>query len=417
MTMSDAPDRPPLFRAIAAGNDTTTLGLRSLGWTGPTVLIVFIVLSIGSFASTVTYAKRQATIGALVPAAGALRITPPRAGVVTALDVTEGQSVAAGDALVTLGFGQALAEGGTLEAALRRSLDSQEALLREQISAETGRAATERSRADAHAAGLAAEGRAVAAQRKLQDRRAGVAEDLARMAEDLRSRGLISEIDFRIREDAALAARQEMALLDQRLADLHSATSEARHRHAEIASEADDRTARLQSALSDVERQRAEVAADHAEVMRAPVAGRVTALQASVGQRADPARPLMTLVPEGSDLRADLFVPSRAIGFVQPGQPVRLMYDAFPFQHFGSYGGTVEAVSEAMLAPDDVVGPLRPDGPAYRVTVRLDRATIEAGDRTVALQPDMTLRADIILESRSLAEWLLQPLLAARGRM
>ncbi len=370
--MPDAPATSPLFRAIAAGNDTTTPGLRSLGWTGPTVLIGFSVLSISGFAGTVTYAKRQSTIGALVPAAGALRITPPRAGVATALEVTEGQSVAAGDALVALGFGQSLAEGGTLDAALRRSLDSQEALLREQLAAEAGRAATERSRVGAHAAGLEAGGRAIAAQRALQDRRAGVAEDLSLTAEDLRRRGLICELDFRLREDAALAARQEVALLARRLAALHSATAEVRHRHAGIASEADDRTARLQAALSDVERQRAEVAAGNAEVMRAPVAGRVTVRQASVGQRADPAQPLMTLVPEGSDLRADLFVPSRAIGFVQPGQPVRLMYDAFPFQHFGAHGGTVEAVSQAMQAPGDVVGPLRPDGPAYRVTVRLD---------------------------------------------
>jgi len=33
------------------------------------------------------------------------------------------------------------------------------------------------------------------------------------------------------------------------------------------------------------------------------------------------------------------------------------------------------------------------------------------------LQPDMTLRADSILERRSLIEWLLEPLLGARQRI
>jgi membrane fusion protein len=51
----------------------------------------------------------------------------------------------------------------------------------------------------------------------------------------------------------------------------------------------------------------------------------MTARYAAPGQRADPARPPMTLVPAGAALRAEPCVPSRAIGFVQSGQDVRLM--------------------------------------------------------------------------------------------
>jgi len=55
--------------------------------------------------------------------------------------------------------------------------------------------------------------------------------------------------------------------------------------------------------------------------------------------------------------------------------------------------------------------------PAYRIKVALERQTISAFGREVPLQPDMTLRADIILERRSIIEWLLEPLLGARQRM
>ena len=61
----------------------------------------------------------------------------------------------------------------------------------------------------------------------------------------------------------------------------------------------------------------------------------MSALQASLGQAVDPAKPLMTLTPRGGALRAELYVPSRAIGFVKTGQRVRLLYDAFPYQKFG----------------------------------------------------------------------------------
>ena len=49
----------------------------------------------------------------------------------------------------------------------------------------------------------------------------------------------------------------------------------------------------------------------------------------------------MTLTPRGGALRAELYVPSRAIGFVKSGQRVRLLYDAFPYQKFGPAWGEV----------------------------------------------------------------------------
>lgn len=78
MRPSEPPESQPLFRAITAGDDTTTLGLRSLRWTAPTALIAALVLAVGAVAGSVSYAKRQQTIGFLAPAAGALRVAPPR---------------------------------------------------------------------------------------------------------------------------------------------------------------------------------------------------------------------------------------------------------------------------------------------------------------------------------------------------
>lgn len=409
----------PLFRTVTpdAGAQRGTVGLRALRWTLPTLLLAGAVAAGAVFAASASYARRQATIGALAPAAGAVRMTPPRAGLIAALHVQHGQPVAAGDPLFTLDFAQSLDGGGTLDAALRETLDRQEALLREQLSAEATRTATERARLDARIAGLDIERTALAAQRALQDRRAALAEERASSATEFRRRGLLSETEARAREDTALSHRQDLAALDQRLAAMAQEATQAALQRDTLAAESADRAARLRAGLQDLARQRAEVAASRALVMRAPVAGRVTALQAAAGQRADPARPVLTLVPEGSALRAELFVPSRAIGFIRPGQAVRLMYDAFPFQHFGTYRGVVESVSEAMLAPEEVTGPVRPQGPAYRVSVRLERATVAAGGRELPLQPDMTLRADIVLEERRLLAWLLEPLLSARGRM
>lgn len=174
--------------------------------------------------------------------------------------------------------------------------------------------------------------------------------------------------------------------------------------------------AQLQAQAAGLTQQRAQLEGRRGYELRAPKAGRITALQASLGQAVDPTKPLMTLTPEGGGLRAELYVPSRAIGFVAPGQRVRLLYDAFPYQKFGPAWGEVREVSATVLAPQEVTAAVPVQEPVYRVTARLDAQTMRAFGAETPLQPGMALTADVILEERSFAEWLLEPLLALRAR-
>jgi len=124
----------------------------------------------------------------------------------------------------------------------------------------------------------------------------------------------------------------------------------------------------------------------------------------------------MTLTPEGGGLRAELYVPSRAIRFVKPGQRVRLLYDAFPYQKFGPAWGEVREVSATVLAPAEVTAAVPVQEPVYRVTAKLDAQFMRAFGAETPLAAGMALTADVILEERSFAEWLLEPLLALRAR-
>jgi membrane fusion protein len=170
----------------------------------------------------------------------------------------------------------------------------------------------------------------------------------------------------------------------------------------------------LRSELATTEQRIAEVSGRRAYVIRAPASGRVSTLQATVGQFADPRRLQMEIVPNESVLQAELFVPTRAIGFVRPGQEVRILYEAFPFQQFGTYKGRVLKISQTILTKSDTFGPIELKEPAYRITATLDRPDIDAYGKKIPLQADMLLRADIILEKRSLISWLLDPLLSVR---
>ncbi|MFC7538478.1 HlyD family efflux transporter periplasmic adaptor subunit [Siccirubricoccus deserti] len=87
------------------------------------------------------------------------------------------------------------------------------------------------------------------------------------------------------------------------------------------------------------EQRTAEVNGRRAYIIRAPISGRVSSLQASVGQLADPRRLQLQIVPGESALQAELFIPARAIGFVELGQRVRILYDAFPTSITGPTAG------------------------------------------------------------------------------
>jgi membrane fusion protein len=145
--------------------------------------------------------------------------------------------------------------------------------------------------------------------------------------------------------------------------------------------------------------------------MRAPGSGRVSMLQVSKGQTVQPQRLQLEIVPEGSPLQAELLIPTRAAGFVGVGEAVRFLYDAFPYQNFGAYTGHITELSHTVLTKQDTAGPIAPEEAVYKAIAVLDRPDVDAHGKKMPLQPGMLLKAEVILDRRSLASWILDPLL------
>jgi membrane fusion protein len=101
---------------------------------------------------------------------------------------------------------------------------------------------------------------------------------------------------------------------------------------------------------------------------------------------------------------------------------VLLRYQAFPYQKFGFYEGHIVDISRSALSPSEL--PQQLSGltslygstePVYRITVVLAKQTATAYGQPVALQPGMQLEADVLIETRSLIEWALDPLYTLTG--
>ena len=221
---------------------------------------------------------------------------------------------------------------------------------------------------------------------ELQRARVDLADTALARQRELRDRDLVVEQDLREAEEAALDQRLALQTLERERTTLERG-------RLELAAERDEAPLREGLQLADIDRQVAQIDQELAEaeaerevVIAAPQAGTLTALRVAAGGGVAASEPLMTLVPAGALLEARLYGPSRAIGFVRPGQRVLLRYDAYPHQKFGHYSGTVTSRLARHGEPGRArrrVGAgvglaVEGDEPVYRVTVALDAQTATA---------------------------------------
>jgi membrane fusion protein len=371
------------------------------------------VVLIAIFLFLAPYARKETAPGYLTPTAGTARIYASQPGIVSAVHVQEGQDIQEGQPLLSVTTAQIAADGQDVNLAMLTALVRQRDLLTEQIPMEKIRIQSEQVRLTELVQGLEAEASQIEGQIAIQHARIRLMEGLVATAARLNPRGYVSDLEYRRREEALLEQRQNLNGLGQQLAARRNQLAEQHAALEQISIMAADRMRVLQGELSTLRQRIAEISGRRAYVIRSPIAGRVSSLQAMVGRPADPHQLQLTIVPNGSTLQAEVFVPTRAVGFVRKGQRVRVLYEAFPYQNFGTYGGRIVNVSHTVLTPADAGAPLTLKESAYRVTVALDRPDVDAyGDR-IPLRPDMLLHADIILDSRTLMSWLLNPLLAA----
>jgi membrane fusion protein len=409
-----------LFRAEALEFQKQHREFGQVGRLQPTslkVLAWFLAVAVGAlliFVCIVGYTRKETVAGYLAPASGTAEVFVPQQGTVTAVHVSPDQLVDQGDILLVIDTSRITASGVDVNAAVLKGLSVQKVLLTNQIDAEERSTRAEKIRlADAIKNGEA-ELAQLSSQMGFQKDQIDMAQKLVDNAQKMHASGYLSDPDFYKRQEELLDAKRGLSSLKQRYAARETELAQTRNSLDQLPTESARRLQPLRSELAEIEQRIAESSGHQSFAIRAPIAGRIANLQATVGQIADPENVQLEILPLDSPLEATLFVPTRAIGFVQPGHKVRLLYDAFPYQRFGTYSGRVTSVSKTILTEAGVSAPIELKEPAYKVTAALDRPDVDANGRKIPLQAGMLLKADILLEKRELIHWLLDPLLDVR---
>jgi adhesin transport system membrane fusion protein len=137
--------------------------------------------------------------------------------------------------------------------------------------------------------------------------------------------------------------------------------------------------------------------------VRSPVAGYVNRLHFNtIGGVAKPGEPLLEITPSEGRVAVEARVRPDDRGALRPGLETRVLIGAYDYAVYGALTGKLVEVS-ADTVPDE-------QGQRYyRVLIETDAA--EGALAQQAILPGMTARADVVLGQRSIASYVFSPLL------
>lgn len=380
------------------------------------VAVLFAIIAIAAlWLSLGTYARVETVSGVLVTDVPSAKVVAIQSGTVTELVANEGQSVEKGDPLFVVSSDRRTVDGEVAARGLD-TLGMRKQLSQTQVALAESRSDAERSRLLSIISSADQQAISLREQIALQEEVVSSNQQIFNQVADVVERGFVSKVEFERRRQTLLGSQQTLASLRQRLTASKAESEQARSRLATVRIETAQGISQLQEGMQAISAEEARLQGEQSYIVTAPISGRVTALATGEGRPATPGRPVMVIVPENARLSAELYAPTRAVGFVEPGKETRLLYDAFPYQRFGSFQGKVNSISRIAVDPRDTEIPFPFEEPVYRVKVNLEEQSVQAFGERIPLQPGMTLQANVVLERQSFLDWILQPLNAVLNR-
>ncbi|VXB21014.1 conserved hypothetical protein [Burkholderia sp. 8Y] len=252
---------------------------------------------------------------------------------------------------------------------------------------------------------------------------------------------LVGEFEQRLARLSSVSDYVTADKLEQARADVHQGkvtVAQSVARRQQLAGE----VSASSSSQTDLEAQLRELDARHARdvqdvrarfererqdaTVSAPKGGTVTFSGLVAGRMLAAGDVAMVISTKDSGpLRAALSIPSRRRGFVREGQIVRLKFDAFPYAKFGTYEARIDSISGTTVLPASPVAPPGTPGAPdpseqtsttkesdgdYLAWATLRGNTFDFEGQHFKILPGMRATASIVVERRTIAEWVLGPL-------
>nr|WP_308936675.1 HlyD family efflux transporter periplasmic adaptor subunit [Duganella radicis] len=364
-----------------------------------------------------TYTRHSRISGVVEPVAGLARVYAPQAGVVTELRAREGDVVKKGQILLIAKSERRSNTGADVHSEIGQQTASRLAALEHELDALLNLSTEDKER---NRQQLASKKKTVDNLRQqigTQTLHLEAAEATVRQFDNLKSAGYVTGLQLTQQQSALFDQKIHLDALQNELIATEAEVDRLERERASLPLKLDMSRAQLERDIATTRAEISQNAGDNAWSVVAPEDGTVSSVSIVPGQSTVSGVALMAITPGASALQARLYAPSRAIGFLHPGEAVHLKIDAFPFQKFGAYTGRVLNIAEAPTPPNEfsstttlTAKDMANKEPLYSIVVKLDGNTVTAYGQQERLKSGMQLEAEVELDRRKLYEWLLEPL-------
>lgn len=244
---------------------------------------------------------------------------------------------------------------------------------------------------------------------------------LAREVEQMRATLAAAQVGSRLNLLSATDAKTEMLRFveydhNSLLESQHQLQATTATRNAFIQQWLGDASKELVTARNqrDAALQQLDKATKHRDLVRLVAPEDAVVLQMaklSVGSVLKEGDWLLYLAPLSSPVEVEAHIMTRDVGFIRPGDPVKIKLDAYNYVEHGMAEGTVRSISEGSFTTNDDGTPAV--SPYYKVRIVLTKVDLRNVPEGFRVIPGMTLTADVHIGTRSVLMYILEG--AVRG--
>ncbi|QLE54875.1 HlyD family efflux transporter periplasmic adaptor subunit [Nostoc sp. TCL26-01] len=141
-------------------------------------------------------------------------------------------------------------------------------------------------------------------------------------------------------------------------------------------------------------------------VVRSPVDGTIFELPIDKpGPVVEAGQIVAQIAPKNAALILKATMPSQNSGFLKVGMPVKIKFDAYPFQDYGVLPGRVSWIS-----PDSKIQTTNQGNvETYEMDITLEHPYIQNGNKRINLTPGQSANAEVIIRQRRVIDFILDP--------
>lgn len=141
-------------------------------------------------------------------------------------------------------------------------------------------------------------------------------------------------------------------------------------------------------------------------IVRSPIDGIIFEFPVSKpGEVVQPGQRIAQIAPKNTGVVVKASMPIQDSGFLKVGMPVKVKFDAYPYQEYGIVEGEV-----IWISPDSKVQQT-PEGSSesFELEITLNREYVDNGEKRVLLTPGQTANAEVIIRQRRVIDFVLDP--------